>query len=173
MDDLCVFEPTRYTSAPQQTEGWIEFREAPEKVFARVADHAGMEDWLPRSQQITVSHPHPVAPGESTVGTARHITMQGGLTIVETVVYWNPPHCYAYTAQGEHFPLRNYVGLFVVDASDGQSGRLIFREYFDQTNPVRQTLLMRGAVHFFQVALGNLAPLIGGTEYAMTKVNRV
>ena len=114
MTDLCEFEPSQYTSAPQQTEGWIDFRSSPEKVFARAADHAAMEDWIPLVQGITVTHPGLVAPGASMIGTARHITMKGGLAIIETVVYWNPPHCYAFKAEGKFLPLKNYVGLFAV-----------------------------------------------------------
>ena len=173
MNDLCRFDPTQYTAAPQQTEGWIDFRSAPEKVFARAANHAAMGDWIPLVQGITVTHPGPVAPGESIIGTARHITMKGGLTIVETVVYWNPPYCYAYKAEGNHFPLKNYVGLFAVEPADAQSGRFIFREYFDDLGPVEKAILPHGVVTVFKQAMGNLARLVGGTAYAMTAVSRV
>ena len=71
MTDLCKFEPTQYTTAPRQTEGWIVFRESPEKVFARIADHAAMGDWVPLVQEVTVTHPRPLPPGESVIGTAR------------------------------------------------------------------------------------------------------
>jgi hypothetical protein len=173
MTELCHFDPTQYTPAPQQTEGWIDFRASPEKVFARVADHATLGDWIPLVQEITVTHPHPVAPGESTIGTARHITMKGGLQIVETVVYWNPPYCYAYKGEGKHFPLKNYLGLFQVVPHDDQSGRFVFREYFDEMGHIKQAVLPHGVVAAFKKALGNLAWLIGGTDYAITKVSRV
>jgi len=173
MNDQCHFDPAQYTSAPHQTEGWIEFNTSPEKVFARIADHAALGEWIPLVHEITVTHPHPVDPGESTIGTARHITMQGGLAIVETVVYWNPPHCYAYKGEGKHFPLKNYLGLFQIEASDNQSGRFIFREYFDDLGRVEQAILPHGVVAAFRKALGNLARLIDGTEYAMTAVGRV
>ncbi len=71
---------------------------------------------MPLVQEITVSHL--VAPGESTIGTARAITFKGGLAVVETVIYWNPPYCYVYKAEGKHFPLKNYVG------NDGWAGTL-------------------------------------------------
>jgi len=111
-------------------------------------------------------------PGESTIGTARHITMKGGLTIVETVVYWHPPHCYAYKAEGTHLPFKNYLGLFQVEPIDDQSGKFIFREYFDGAGRVGEALLPHGVAAVFHKALGNLARLIGGTEYAMTAVSR-
>jgi hypothetical protein len=173
MNDLCCFDPTQYTTAPHQTEGWIEFNTPPERVFARVADHAAMGEWIPLVQEITVTHPRPVDPGESTIGTARHIALKGGLAIVETVVFWNPPHCYAYKGEGKHFPLKNYLGLFAVEPADARSGRFIFREYFDEMKPVENAILPHGVVTLFSQALGNLARLIDGTEYAMTAVHRV
>jgi hypothetical protein len=173
MSELCGFEPAQYTIAPQQTEGWIDFRSPPDKVFARVADYTAMGDWLPFMKEITVTHPHVLPPGESMIGTARHITVQGGLTIVETVVYWNPPYCYAYTGQGKHFPLKNYVGLFAVVPVDAQRGRLVFREYFDESGRVEQAVLPHGVAGLFKQALVNLARLIGGTQYAMTAVSRL
>ena len=42
------------------------------------------------------------------------MVFQGGLTLVERVVYWNPPLCYAYDTQGKVFPLQNYIGLMGV-----------------------------------------------------------
>jgi hypothetical protein len=173
MNDLCSFDPNKFSSAPHQTEGWIVFHKAPEKVFARLADHAALGDWIPLVQEITVTHPHPVGSGESTIGTARHIKMKGGLVIVETVVYWNPPYCYAYTGEGKHFPLKNYLGLFQVEPFDDQSGRFTFREYFDDLAGVEHAILPHGVAAAFKKALGSLARLIGGSEYAMTTVSRV
>jgi hypothetical protein len=173
MSDLCRFDPTRYTTPPQQTEGWIVFRSSPEKVFELIADHAAMGDWVPLVQEIAVTHPHPVHPGESTVGSTRVITMKGGLTIVETVVYWNPPYCYAYTSVGKQWPFKSYVGLLAVEPVDDQSGRLIFREYFEEMGRVEQVILPHGVVTLGKQALAKLARLIGGIQYAMTTVSRV
>jgi hypothetical protein len=173
MNDLCGFDPTQYTTAPHRTEGFIAFRESPQKVFARVADHASMGDWIPLVQKITVEHPNEVAPGESTVGTARLITMKGGIEIVETVVYWKSPHCYAYKAEGKHLPFRNYIGLFQVEPIDELRGKFIFREYFDGTGSIENAILPHGVAAVFHNVLGNLARLIGGTDYAMTAVSQL
>lgn len=90
------FDPTKFTSARLQTEGWMKFTDPPEKVFALLADHKGMTQWLPLLKKVTVTHTQEVAPGESAVGTARKMVFEGGITLVETVVFWNPPLCYAY-----------------------------------------------------------------------------
>jgi len=171
MNDLCGFEPTLYTSAPQQTEGWIVFHQSPEKVFARISDHATLGDWVPFVQKVTVTHPRQLAPGESTIGSSRAITFTGGLAVIEKVVYWNPPYCYAYTSEGKHFPFKDYVGLFRVEPADAESGKFIFREYFNQMGPLGQAILPHGVVALFSLALGNLSRLIDGTEYDMTVVS--
>ena len=69
--------------------------------------------------------------------------------------------------------MKNYVGLLAVDAVNAQGGRLVLREYFDDMGFVEQAILPHGAVTTFKHALGNLARLIGGTEYAMTAVSRL
>jgi len=173
MNDFCRFKPSEFTAAPHQTEGWIVFLDSPQKVFAMVSDHASLGDCIPLVQKTTVEHPHEVPPGESVVGTARHITMKGGLEIVETVVYWNSPLCYAYKAEGRHLPFRNYIGLLQVDPIDEQSGKFSFREYFDGTGSMEGAILPHGVASVFHKALGNLARLIGGTEYAMTAVSHL
>jgi hypothetical protein len=57
--------------------------------------------------------------------------------------------------------------------ADAYSGRFIFREYFNDLNRVEQAILPHGVVALFKQSLANLAPLIGGTEYAMTAVSRL
>jgi hypothetical protein len=172
MSDLCSFDPNRSTTAPLQSEGWITFRWSPEEVFTRIADHAALGDWVPLVHEVTVSHPRPVAPGESVIGTTRVITLKGGLAIVERVVHWDPPRCYAYTAEGRLFPFRNYVGLFSVEPTDAHGGRFIFREYFDEMGRVGRAIMPHGVIALGKQALGNLSRLIGGTEYVMTTVSR-
>ena len=70
-------------------------------------------------------------------------------------------------------PLKNYVGLFAVLPMGAQGGRFIFREYFGFPVCHSRCNLGPGAVGVFRRAMGNLARLIGGTEYAMTTVSRV
>ncbi len=58
------FDPTKYTSARLQAGGWIKFTDPPEKVFARIANHEGMTEWVPLLKQVTVMHPSTIATGE-------------------------------------------------------------------------------------------------------------
>ena len=54
------FDPTKFTNAPLQTEGWIRFTDPPDKVFARLAHHEGLTEWVPLLKKVTVSHPQPL-----------------------------------------------------------------------------------------------------------------
>ena len=54
------FDPTQFTNAPLQTEGWIRFTDPPDKVFARLAHHEGLTEWVPLLKKVTVSHPQPL-----------------------------------------------------------------------------------------------------------------
>ena len=63
--------------------------------------------------EIAVSHPHPVGPGESTIGAAGHIRLKGGPAIVETAVCWNPPYCVVLTSR---LPPTVVIGLYQVAA---------------------------------------------------------
>ena len=64
----------------------IRFAGSPDAVFARIADHPAMTDWVPLLKTVQVAHPKPLPPGESTVGTARVLALRGGVTIREEVV---------------------------------------------------------------------------------------
>src|SRR5689334_22246983 len=108
------FDPGRYTAAPLQTEGVIRFTGSPDAVFARIANHGALTDWVPMLKTVQVSHPKPMPPGESTIGTTRVLALRGGVTL-EEIVYWDPPRCYAYTTEGNHWPIRSYVGFVGVE----------------------------------------------------------
>lgn len=164
------FDPTRYTTARLQTEGWLKFIEPPEKVFARLANHEGMTEWLPLLKKVAVTHPQKVAPGESTVGTARKMVFEGGITLVETVVYWNAPLCYAYDTKGKVFPLENYIGFMGVEPDKKGGGKFVFREYFDVKGRVKRAVLPHGVVPPMRIAMRKLSKLIGGTEYDVKHV---
>jgi hypothetical protein len=48
----------------------------------------------------------------------------------------------------------------------------MIREYFDEMGRVEQAILPHGVTAIGKQAMGNLARLIGGTEYDMTMVSR-
>ncbi len=158
------FDPTEFTAAPLQTEGWIRFTYPPEQVFAQLADHESMTEWVPLLKSVTVLHPKEVAPGESMVRTARTLGFLGGITLVERVVFWNAPLCYAYDTQGQLFPLQNYIGFMGVEPAADGGGRFIFLEYFDVHGPIHYGVIPHGVALVMHKAFEKLSALIGGTE---------
>jgi hypothetical protein len=163
------FDPGRYTSAPQQTEGLVRFAGSPDAVFDRIANHTALTDWVPLLKTIHVTHPKPLPPGQSMVGTTRVLTLRGGVTVQEEVVRWDPPRSYAYTAEGKRWPMQDYVGLMgVKPETDG--GTFVFREYFNVDGVVRQAAIPPGMVILGKRALNNLSRLIGGTSVQMRRV---
>ncbi len=130
-----------------------------------------MTEWLPVLEQVTVSHPQALASGESAVGTTRTLVFQGGLTLVEHVVYWNPPLCYAYDTQGKVFPLQNYIGLMGIVPGEDGGGTLMFREYFTVSGRIGNTVIPHGIVLPMREGLHKLSQLIGGTEYDVKHID--
>jgi hypothetical protein len=163
------FDPTQYTSAPLQTEGWIQFTDPADQVFARLANHEALTEWVPLLKKVTVTQPQAGASPERTVGTTRTLVFQGGLTLVEHIVYWNAPLCYAYDTQGEIFPLDHYIGLMGVEPRPG-GGTFIFREYFDVSARIMSAVIPHGIVLPMRQAFQKLSQLIGGTAYDVKHV---
>jgi hypothetical protein len=158
------FDPGHYTAAPLQTEGMIRFAGSPGDVFAQIADHPAMTGWVPLLKTVQVSHPQPLPPGESMIGTTRILVLRGGVTVREDIVYWDPPRCFAYTTEGKRWPMQNYVGFMGVQATAGGGGVFLFREYFSVEGALRRALVSRGIVILGRRALRNLSKLTGGTS---------
>ena len=79
------FDPGRYTTAPLQTEGVIRFTGSLDAVFARIANHGALTDWVPMLKTVQVSHPKSLPPGESMIGTTRVLALRGGVTLREEI----------------------------------------------------------------------------------------
>jgi len=164
------FDPGRYTAAPLQTEGVIRFTGSPDAVFARIANHGALTDWVPMLKTVQVSHPKPMPPGESTIGTTRVLALRGGVTLREEIVYWDAPRCYAYTTEGNHWPIRSYVGFVGVESA-AEGGTFLFKEYFCVDGTLRRALVPHGIVLLGRRALHNLSKLIGGRSVEVRHVS--
>src|SRR6476469_5903976 len=163
------FDPGRYTTAPLQTEGVIRFTGSLDAVFARIANHGALTDWVPMLKTVQVSHPKSLPPGESMIGTTRVLALRGGVTLREEIVYWDPPRCYTYTTEGNHWPIRSYLGFVGIEsAADG--GTFQFREYFSIDGRMRRVVVTHAILLLGSRALHNLSKLIGGTSVEVRHV---
>ena len=104
------FDPTQFTDcAPAgPPKGGFTLPIRPIEVLRAARDTTkALTEWVPLLKKVTVSQPQAGVSGESAAGATRTLVFQGGLTLVEHVVYWNPPLCYAYdTRRARVFPLR-------------------------------------------------------------------
>ncbi len=163
------FDPARYTSAPQQTEGWIRFDGPPQKAFDRIADHAGMTEWVPLLKHVTVD-PKTLKDGGSAVGTVRTLVFEGGIWLEEKIVFWNPPLGYAYATTGKVFPLKDYVGVMAVEGGPPTGGTFHIREYFSLEGKIQEAILPHGVLQLGRQSLAKLSTLIEGTEFEFRHV---
>jgi hypothetical protein len=164
------FDPASLTGAPLQTNGWIRFTDPPVQVFDRLANHEGMTEWVPLLKNVKVTHPLELVPGNSAVGTTRELTFPGGITLVEQVLFWNPPYCYAYDTHGKDLPFQNYIGFMGVEPGENGGGTFVFKEYFDIEGRIKKTVIPYGVAAAMRQAFHKLSQLIGGTEYDVKHV---
>ena len=153
-----------FTNAPQKAFSRARLSASPEVVFAKMADHENLDEWIPLiNHKVVVDHSHSKHPGKNDVGTIR-ICNFGGDTLTERIQYWQPGRSYAYSVlPSEDNPATDHLGVITVE-SDGAGGSLVsWRQYF---NPKPWSLkakvmpLMMGMV--MDKALGNLADQYGG-----------
>ena len=93
------------------------FAASPEKVFAAITDHVGMEKWMPGSK-ITLDRQGEPAPNG--LGAIRRIRASG-LTILEEVVRFDPPREMQYKVL-KAGPIIEHLGTIrVLPSGDGGS----------------------------------------------------
>ena len=90
------------------------FAAPPEKVFAAITDHVGMQKWMPGSK-ITLDREGVPAPNG--LGAIRRIRA-GGLTILEEVVRFDPPREMQYKVL-KAGPIIEHLGTIRVLPGDG------------------------------------------------------
>ena len=119
------FNPRQFTSAPQQIRK-KSFIDAPiEEVWAIVADHQGMTEWMPMISQVNLVEANDA--GEWGEGCERHCQF-GPDTLKEKIVHWNPPYGYAYAISDMHL-VRDHVGYMQL-IPVGEGTEVIWTQYF-------------------------------------------
>lgn len=104
---------------------------APQAVWERISDIAGMESWsrLP----VRIQTPGPVG-----VGTSRRLRMFGSW-VTEEIVAWDPPRGYAYRLSGGA-PLSDHHGEIIIKA-DGHGSRVRWAVRFRSRLPLAGPLI--------------------------------
>lgn len=145
-DRLTGFAPSMpYVVAEQHVDA------APEAVWERLSDFAGMESW----SGLPVRIDRPASPG---IGTQRRLKMLGRW-VTEEIVGWDPPHGYAYRLTGGA-PLAGHRGELSVVAEDGGS-RVRWAVRFRSRVPFTGPLIAAMLRSRIERALAGLAGALG------------
>lgn len=96
MSDPSDFSIQQHTPAPLRLELKASFRVPPQVLFKIVSDHHAVASWVPLMQAVSMEHRQGGHDGECGVGSVRHCTLRGMGALDETIVWWNPPHGYAF-----------------------------------------------------------------------------
>jgi len=137
---------------------------APEVVFAKVADHQNLRDWVPMIDHLVqVDHSQSIEVGKPNVGTVRTCDF-GGDTLVEDIRYWQENVGYAYSVRDtDEVAVTNHLGVMWVE-SDGDGGSyLIWRQFFEKKSWSLKAQLMPFMMSYvMDGAMDNLVAEFGG-----------
>ena len=162
------FDTTEFTPAPFHLEGRLRFEQGAEQVFAVVADHEKLDRWVPLVKDLSVTYPQLQPPHQNGVGVKRAMRLPGLGHFTEEVVYWRAPTCYAYRAYGKRFPMRDYLGVFLVETIADRRGLVIWRLYFNLHGYLKSHTFPAVLAMSVKHILGKLSKFIGGTEISIS-----
>ena len=120
-----TFNPLTYTNAPRKHRVSRVIDAPLHEVWDIVADHQGMTRWMPLISHVDLKTPD--AEGGWGEGCERNCQFGPDL-LEETVVYWDPPHGYAYAIADMHL-LKDHVGHIALAKTDGGT-RVTWTQYF-------------------------------------------
>jgi len=152
------------TPAPLQYYRVARLNAAPEKVFALVANHANVGDWIPGIDSVSdVNHSKSMTPGKPNKGTTRTIVDATGQALTEDITYWEKDVGYSYSIQETPAaPLTKHLGVIQIE-SDGNGGSLLtYRQYFEAKDSIKGKLTPFIMKILLNKALGNLTDEFGG-----------
>jgi len=153
-----------FTPAQQYALSVARLNAAPETVFAKVADHRNLRDWVPMIDHLVeLDNSNATTPGQPGVGSFRTCQF-GGDTLVEDIRFWQEGVGYAYSVRdGKGVAVENHLGVFWLE-SDGKGGTyLTWRQYFEKKHwSVKAQVMPFMMSYVMNKAMENLADQWGG-----------
>ena len=152
--------------APLRFEGVGYYDVPPERMFAAISEPDEMIKWLPMIKSLHVNHNASengsIACG---IGSERScaFSMMGDVT--ERVIWWNPPHGYAFSFQPKSqmmVPTQNHAVVFLVEPHGKGGSKFIFRSHFDWLPSPMRFMAARMMPMMLNMGLANLKKQLGG-----------
>jgi uncharacterized protein YndB with AHSA1/START domain len=129
----------------------IDINAAPEQVWAVVGDLATVDRWIPGITAVAVDGMH------------RCCTFADGHRQDEEILDYSPgARSYRYRIEGAPLPVRDNVGSFAVQESDGMT-RVIWESSFEPLEPATTDQLAQMWRPYLPMVLGNLKTLVEGS----------
>lgn len=152
--------------APLRFEGVGYYDASPERMFAIISEPGAMSEWLPMLKSLHISHDAsengPVACG---VGSERSCSFSMMGDVTERVIWWNPPHGYAFSFQPKSkmmVPTQNHAVVFLVEPHNNGGSKFTFRTHFDWLPGPMRFMAARIMPMMLNMGFVNLKKQLGG-----------
>ena len=158
-----AFDISDYTAANLRMLMTIEFEGIdPGRVFETMGDPARVTDWYLLAKDVKI---HPPGPdGEANFNV--EFVFFGD--VFEEILLWDLPHRYVYRAQGDEFPIKDYVALIEIDQTGPKQGVMRWGAYFDVIDGDHNQRILPVILPAINARSAELlAPLIGGTSHSI------
>ncbi len=154
------FDIREFTHASLRMETQIHYAESSaQRVFDVLGDPKLIPEWYLLAKAVHLQEALPGADAPFTV----EFTFFGH--VHEEILHWDPPHRYVYLAQGDDFPIKDYVACIEVEQRGENQGTMHWRIYCDKidgSHYQRVLPVMLPAIN--KASMEKLCPLIGGVE---------
>ncbi len=175
MSDQNQFRIAKYCQAPLRMEARAGFSVSPEQLFSTVSNPATVANWVPLMKGVSMEHGNAGNGIECGIGSIRHCDMRGMGELKETIVWWNPPHGYAFKVATKirmMLPTEDHVSVMLVE-SDGNGGSVLtWQHHFNWRGPLLRHMAVVMLPMMMNAALNNLRRELGGVGGRMRFVRK-
>ncbi len=141
MSSQRTFNPKTITSAPEQLRKTQIISAPIEAVWAIVADHGGMTQWMPMISHVELTKPN--AAGEFSEGCERECQFGPDL-LKEKIIFWDAPYGYAYNIADMHL-VRDHVGYIQLQPVSGGT-KVTWTQYFHPNSNFAMNFIARNVM---------------------------
>lgn len=173
MTDRNSFDISNFSPAPLRMEARAGFNASPEKLFSTISNPNSVASWVPLMQSL---HMKNGATGNSTecgVGSVRHCVLRGMGELNETIVWWNPPHGYAFRVSTKikmMLPTEDHISVLIVKPDGNGSSILTWQHYFNWHGSLMRHIAAIMLPMMMNRALKNIRRELGGLGGKMRMV---
>lgn len=162
LEPLPPFDVSRWTKAPLRLTGSFHFAAPRAVVFEKVGDPKILASWFPTIYGGRLDHGQSCNIGEWGEGSRRLCYTRAMGTIDETVLLWDPPRGYAYTAKNAMMPIKDHVAAMTLGVRGTDETELRWDQYFNFKGLVMRHMFPAMMTALMNRGLANLARELGG-----------